>query len=61
MTPADLTAWRNTLGISNAEACRRLGIAPNTWTAYEQGRSAIPRYIALACAALIRGVKPWPG
>jgi transcriptional regulator with XRE-family HTH domain len=60
MTPADLTQWRDTLGISRAEACRRLGIAPNTWTAYQTGRVVIPRYIALACAALIRGLEPWP-
>lgn len=60
MTPADLMQWRATLGISRAEGCRRLGIAPNTWTAYEQGRVPIPRYIALACAAVIRGIAPWP-
>jgi transcriptional regulator with XRE-family HTH domain len=58
MTPADLTAWRNSLGISRAEACRRLGIAPNTWTAYQEGRVTIPRYIALACAALSDGLEP---
>lgn len=60
MTPADLEHWRNTLGVSRAEACRRLGIAPNTWTAYQAGRAPIPVYIALACAALIRGIAPWP-
>lgn len=60
MTPADLAHWRDTIGISRAEACRRLGIAPNTWTAYEKGRVPVPRLVALACAALIRGLEPWP-
>lgn len=60
MTPTDLTNWRNTLGISRAEACRRLGISPNYWTKLQEGRVPIPRYIALACAALVRGIAPWP-
>ena len=60
MTPASLTKWRIDLQISRTEACRLLGIAPNTWTKYQEGRTAIPRYIALACAAIVNQIKPWP-
>lgn len=59
MTAADLTAWRTTLGVSRAEASRRLGIAENTLAAYESGRTRIPLYVALACAALAYGLPPW--
>lgn len=59
MTPADLTQWRNALGITRADACARLGIAPNTYTAYQEGRTAIPQYIALACAAVLAGLEPY--
>lgn len=58
MTAADFTALQDRLGISRAELCRRLGIAPNTGTAYALGRKQIPRTVALACAAVALGVKP---
>jgi transcriptional regulator with XRE-family HTH domain len=60
VTPTDFIDWRKRLGINRAEASRRLGIAPNTVTAYEKGRSAIPTYIALACTAIIHQGEPWP-
>jgi transcriptional regulator with XRE-family HTH domain len=60
MTRTDFIDWRKRLGINRAEASRRLGIAPNTVTAYEHGRSPIPRVVALACMALVNGLPPWP-
>jgi len=60
MTSDDFNRFTETLGVSRAEVCRRLGISLNTGTKYAHGRVAIPRYIALACAALIRGIEPWP-
>lgn len=59
MTPAEWTAWRKHLGITNAEAARRLGISKNMPAAYERGTRAIPIYVALACAALAYGLPPW--
>lgn len=59
MKPEDFIAWREHLGISRAEACRLIGIHPNSVTNYEQGRTAIPLYIGLACAAVARKLKPW--
>jgi len=58
MTPADFVSLHQRLGISRAALCRELGIAPNTGTAYALGRKPIPRYVALACAAVALGVKP---
>lgn len=58
MTAADFIALHQRLGMSRAALCRALGIAPNTGTAYATGRQAIPRHIALACAAVALGVKP---
>lgn len=58
MTAEDFIAWRGVLGFNRAEASRRLGIAPNTVTAYERGQP-IPLYVALACAALAYGLPPW--
>lgn len=57
MTADDFEATHRRLGISRAELCRRIGIAPNTGMAYASGRR-IPRHIALACAAVLYGLPP---
>ena len=59
MTPDDLTAWRISLGLQRLEAAALLGLSPGAWTSYQNGRTVIPRYIALACAALSAGLSPW--
>jgi len=59
MTATDWTAWCLHLGISNAEAARRLGVSKNMPTAYERGTRPIPLHIALACASLAYGLPPW--
>ena len=59
MTAEDFIALQTRLGVSRAELCRRLGIALNTGTAYARGRTPIPRTVALACAALDAGLKPY--
>jgi transcriptional regulator with XRE-family HTH domain len=59
MTPADFIALHDRLGISRAELCRRLGIAPNTGTAYALGRQRIPLTVALACAAVAFNLPPY--
>lgn len=42
MTADDFNNLQASLGISRAELCRRLGLAPNTGTAYALGRKDIP-------------------
>lgn len=59
MTAADFIDLQNRLGISRAELCQQLGIAPNTGTAYALGRHPIPRTVALACSALALGIRPY--
>ena len=65
MTPADLEAWRIAMAgqlgrkPTKKAVCTALDISETQWRKYESG-TAIPRKIALACAALIRGIKPWP-
>lgn len=52
MAPDALTAWRHGLSLSKREAAMALGIARNTFRAYEIGKHPIPRYIWLATLSL---------
>ena len=52
MTPSELRLWIDSLGISDTEAARRIGCHRNALANWLTGRSTIPRYIALAVAAL---------
>jgi DNA-binding XRE family transcriptional regulator len=60
MTAEAITAWRERLGFNRSEAARALGVARNTYAAYEAGTVRIPLYIALACAAIACGLRPAP-
>lgn len=56
MTPASLTAWMARLHLNKVQACKELGIARTTLDRYLDGSTAIPLYIALACAAVAHGL-----
>lgn len=60
MTPETLKSWRARLGFTQASAAEALGVPVGTYRDWEQGRWAetLPRYLALACAALARKIKP---
>ena len=58
MTPTDLIAWRQRLGLNKSEAAASLEITRATYRRYERGEAEIPRTIALACAALSYGLPP---
>jgi transcriptional regulator with XRE-family HTH domain len=59
MTADDFIAWRNRLGLNRTQAAEVLGLGRNQPQRYEEGQP-IPLYIALACAAIARGIQPWP-
>lgn len=50
MTPAELRARREALGLSQAELARRLGVAANTWWRWEQGQRQPGNAVALGMA-----------
>jgi transcriptional regulator with XRE-family HTH domain len=58
MTPEQLEAFRARLGWTRRQLGRELGISQDRLRRLMDGRVAIPRSIALACAALARGLLP---
>ena len=67
MTPADFRSWQARMGLTVRAAADLLGVAPSTVQAYRTGISrstgqpvAVPRVVALACAALAAGLGPLP-
>lgn len=62
MTPRQLLSWRNRLGLSQKEAAGALGLSLRAYQYQEAGeRQKIPRYLALACAAIAFGLPPYDG
>lgn len=59
MTGEDFIGWREARGFNRLQAEAALGISRETIRAYETGRHAVPRYIALACAAVAAGLPPY--
>lgn len=67
MSPDDFKRWRDAMGFTMAEAAEALGISRGSIENYERGTRreddrpvAIPKNVALACAALFHRLKPWP-
>lgn len=60
MTPADFANWRKLMSLNRSQAAEALGISRNMPAKYEAGTSPIPLTVALACAALVRRISPWP-
>lgn len=52
MTAAELKSWRLRLGLSQRAAAEALGVSLRMYQYYEAGQMAIPKTVALACAAV---------
>jgi transcriptional regulator with XRE-family HTH domain len=51
MTPDEFRKWRKSLNMTQAQAAETLGIGKRTVATYESD-GPVPRYVALACAAI---------
>ncbi len=56
MDDSDFQEVMKRLGLSQRQMAERLGLARNTANAYATGKTPIPHYIGLACAALVAGI-----
>jgi transcriptional regulator with XRE-family HTH domain len=59
MTADDMRDWRKRLGLDLKDAAEALGCSRNSIPRWEAGKTEIPRYVALACAAIALGVPPY--
>lgn len=57
MTPDDLRVWQSQMGYTYDTAAAALGVSRATYARYLQGGA--PLVVALACAALVAGIKPF--
>jgi DNA-binding XRE family transcriptional regulator len=60
MNGTDLKEWRKRLSFSQDKAATEIGCARRSIQEWEKGVRPVPRYIALACAALALGVTDYP-
>lgn len=60
MTAQDMHQWLAAVGLSRRAGAIELGVGVNTMTRYLDGRSRIPKHVALACAARYHRIRPWP-
>lgn len=63
MDAQDLAEWMDSMHLTQLQACELLGISVKTLRGMLKGTrpGGIPRYIALACAAVAAGVRPYRG
>ena len=59
MTPADMRAWRSSMGYTQQQAAAALSVSLRTVKAWEAGFASPPAFLVLACAALAAGLGPW--
>jgi predicted transcriptional regulator len=60
MTAEEFAAWRKLMKVSKTKAAEMIGVSRNMPAKYEAGTVEVPLVVALACAALARGIAPWP-
>lgn len=59
MKADDLRAWQKAHGYTYDTAAEALGIGRRTYADYLKRDGDLPLWLALACAALAAGIKPW--
>ena len=59
MTPNELLKWRLDNELSQEEAAKLIGCSRRGYQNWEEGKSKIPRYVALAIAAIQVGLAPY--
>lgn len=57
--PDQLHAWRERMSLNSRDAAEALGCSRGALLGWEAGRVPVPKYIALACAALALGIDPY--
>lgn len=58
MTPADLRTWQSTMGYTYETAAEALGMSRSGYAKLLRHDANIDKRTALACAAILAGVKP---
>jgi len=66
MDEKDFKRWRKSLGMSQKDAAKSLGLKPRIIQYYEKGerdgeKVKVPRSIRLACYALAQGITDYNG
>lgn len=66
LTPEQFTAWRRSLGMSQAAAAKRLGISLSSVYGYEkgerlEGKVKIPLLVTLGMSAISNNLQPYDG
>jgi transcriptional regulator with XRE-family HTH domain len=59
MTTDDLRAWQAQMGYTYETAAAALGMSRSGYAKLVLGHVGIDRRTALACAALVAGLRPW--
>lgn len=66
MSPKDFRRWRKAMNLSQKDAAEALGLKRRVVQYYEKGerdgeKVDIPKYVRLACYALMQGIKDYKG
>lgn len=66
MSPKDFRRWRKAMDLSQKDAAEALGLKRRVVQYYEKGERdgesvEIPKYVRLACYALMQGIKDYKG
>lgn len=59
MQPQDFRAWRAKMKFNRSQAAEALGLSRNMPQRFEDGIADIPKYVGLACAALVANLEPY--